>query len=276
MHKWLGIVHSDSEPDSSDSEHDLFDASDNAAARAKAAAYADDIASRAWGLSHRDRAGLASGALPLTAAATVHFQEELGQQRRVWDCALVLSKFLTNSAYFSSVQFSAIAIVHSGKQDFFAGKRVIELGCGIGVPGLSAALLGASEVVLTDMDVAVPWINVNIAKNGVGAVARAQALMWGPQTDATLGTFDVILCSDLIYGDEELSAALVATIRGLAHATTLVVSAYEARLAGNQGSHFLQAIAATHSVEAVPFEALDPTYRSRNLHVQLLRPRPVT
>lgn len=36
-------------------------------------------------------------------------------------------------------------------QGYFKGKRVIELGCGIGVPGLAAAVLGAQEVVLTDM-----------------------------------------------------------------------------------------------------------------------------
>ncbi|EQC31114.1 hypothetical protein SDRG_11299 [Saprolegnia diclina VS20] len=259
MHKWLGIVHSDSEAESSDSDSDLFDAADNSAQRARAKAYADDIASRRWGLSHRDRAGLAEGQLALTPTIAVAFAEELGQQRRVWDCALVLSKFLTNSAYFAP--------------DYFAGKRVIELGCGIGVPGISAALLGASDVVLTDMAVALPWINVNIAKNRVEHIARAETLLWGPSPSASLGAFDVILCSDLIYGDEELSQLLVATIRALSHATTVVVSAYEARAAGNQGAHFLAAIAASHDVERVPHDALDAVYQSANLHVQLLRPR---
>ena len=33
---------------------------------------------------------------------------------------------------------------------FFAGKRVLELGCGTGLPGIVAARLGASRLVLTD------------------------------------------------------------------------------------------------------------------------------
>ncbi|OQR96701.1 hypothetical protein THRCLA_07195 [Thraustotheca clavata] len=256
MHKWLGIVHSDSEDDNSDSDHDLFDAQDNAQKHLNAKAYADNIAARTWGLSHRDRVGLTSGELKLTTESTVRFQEQLGQQRRVWDCALVLSRFLTNEMYFS--------------KDYFVNKRVIELGCGIGVPGLSCALLGANQVVLTDMEVAIPWIEKNIEYNKVETIVRAQALMWGSPTG--LGSFDVILCSDLIYGDEELSTALMKTIEDLSHAKTQVISAYEARFAGNQGSHFLENMKKTYTIDMVPYENLDSTYRSTNIHVQILRP----
>ncbi|RQM17467.1 hypothetical protein B5M09_007261 [Aphanomyces astaci] len=103
MHKWLGITHSDSEDDSSSSDDDLIDATFDESKRVKAQAYADNIAARSWGLSHRDKAGLSGGQLALTADVTVHFQEELGQQRRVWDCALVVSKFLANPLYFPPV-----------------------------------------------------------------------------------------------------------------------------------------------------------------------------
>ncbi|KAF0691635.1 Aste57867_17165 [Aphanomyces stellatus] len=264
MHKWLGITHSDSESDSSSGEEDIFSESFDDEKLKKASSYAENIAARTWGLSHRDKAGLSEGSLALTQDVSVLFQEELGQQRRVWDCALVLSKFLTHPDYFAP--------------DFFHGKHVIELGCGIGVPGLSAALLGAKQVLLTDMAIAVPWIQVNITKNRLDDTVRAAGLMWGPQAACITGDtpFDVILCSDLIYGDTELAQLLLQTIAALSHASTLVVFAHEARFAGNQGRYFLDTIASTHAVDVVPFDAQDPTYRSTNIHIHLLSPREVS
>jgi 2-polyprenyl-3-methyl-5-hydroxy-6-metoxy-1,4-benzoquinol methylase len=64
------------------------------------------------------------------------------------------------------------------EQDFYCGKRVLELGCGIGVPGLSAALLGAKEVVLTDM-VKKLMIHVNDISRG--------PLSWRMNTKVPLG-----------------------------------------------------------------------------------------
>ncbi|CAK4077144.1 unnamed protein product [Aphanomyces euteiches] len=261
MHKWLGITHSDSEPDESSSgEEDIFTDTFDRERVERAKQYADNIAARPWGLSHRDSAGLSDGRLKLTDDLNVVFQEELGQQRRVWDCALVLSKFLTHSEYFPP--------------GFFQGKRVIELGCGIGVPGLSAARLGAKQVVLTDMDLAVPWIQVNIAKNNLSDTVEAMGLMWGPDSCTKAGgPFDIILCSDLIYGDTELALLLISTISQLSYPSTVVIFAHEARYAGNQGRFFLDEIASSHDVDPVPFDLLDTTYRSTNIFVHLIRQR---
>ncbi|RHY27743.1 hypothetical protein DYB32_006559 [Aphanomyces invadans] len=209
MHKWLGITHSDSEDGSSSSDEDYFDSSFDESKRLKAQAYADNIAARSWGLSHRDKAGLTQSSLALTADVAVHFHEELGQQRRVWDCALVLSKFLANSAYFPP----------------------------------HAAGLDDTRRLYVDVTSAIPR------------------------------PFDVILCSDLIYGDTDLADLLLATIRALSHASTLVVFAHEARYAGNQGRYFLDMIAATHTVDVISYDVLDPIYRATNIHVHLLHPR---
>ncbi|ETW04743.1 hypothetical protein H310_03891 [Aphanomyces invadans] len=123
---------------------------------------------------------------------------------------------------------------------------------------------------------AIPWIDFNISNNTFppGTTVSSLPLMWGPDvTSAIPRPFDVILCSDLIYGDTDLADLLLATIRALSHASTLVVFAHEARYAGNQGRYFLDMIAATHTVDVISYDVLDPIYRATNIHVHLLHPR---
>ncbi|KAE9044058.1 hypothetical protein PR003_g4403 [Phytophthora rubi] len=250
---------------------DLFEESEvQQEKRREAQRYVEQYAERDWGLAARqrrvqgtDKDLVTESTLQLRADKKVVFQEKQGQQAKVWDCALVLSKFLTNDAYFPP--------------DFFVNKRVIELGCGIGVPGLAAAALGAKEVVLTDMDVAIPWIKANIERNQtLGCISdnvRAEALMWGENAPLESLQFDVILCSDLVYGEHNISQKLVQTIVQLSHPDTLVISAHEARFAGDRGGSFFSLLSEQHfKVEQVPRDRLDAVYSAANMHVHLLRP----
>lgn len=60
-----------------------------------------------------------------------------------------------------------------------AGLRVLELGCGLGLVGLAAALCGASEVVLTDSaESSVHSAMTNAALNGLQARVRSSRLDW--------------------------------------------------------------------------------------------------
>ncbi|CAI5732932.1 unnamed protein product [Hyaloperonospora brassicae] len=222
---------------------DLFeDTEAQQAKRRTAEQYVEHYAERDWGLAARQRRVQGAGkdvvtenTFELSPGKNVVFHEKQGQQAKVWDCALVLAKFLANETYFP--------------RGFFADKRVIELGCGIGVPGLAAAALGAKEVLLTDMPLAIAWIQVNIARNqALGCIPSnvcARALLWGDHK--ALGvyrSFDVVLCSDLVYGHGDVSQKLVQTIVQLSHPRTLIVSAHEARLAGDRGAAFFSLLSA--------------------------------
>lgn len=264
---------------------DLFIESDaQLAKRQEAQRFVQQYARREWGLTARqqraagagvgvfgDEDRVSEGSIALCDRKCVRFLEKQGQQAKVWDCALVLAKFLTAPAYFP--------------RGFFVGKRVIELGCGIGVPGLSAAVLGAQEVVLTDLPMAVPWIRANIDANRAGfgpdTTCAAHALMWGePEApdeveSAAEDPFDVILCSDLVYGERSIAQKLVWTLRKLSHADTLVVSAHEARFAGDRGASFFELLAHEgFSVSSIPMDALDAVYRADGIHVHLISPPP--
>ncbi|KAG1690206.1 hypothetical protein DVH05_028279 [Phytophthora capsici] len=250
---------------------DLFEETEaQQAKRREAARYVEQYAEREWGLAARqrrvqggDKDLVTESALELRSDKKIVFQEKQGQQAKVWDCALVLSKFLVNDAFFP--------------RDFFENKRVIELGCGIGVPGLAAAALGSKEVILTDMPMAVPWIQTNIERNEtlgyISVPVRAQGLMWGEKDELESLQFDVILCSDLVYGHRDISQKLVETIMQLSHSNTLIVSAHEARFAGDRGESFFELLSERQfQVEQVPRERLDSVYNAANMHVHLIRP----
>ncbi|KAK1944541.1 Alpha-ketoglutarate-dependent dioxygenase alkB 7 [Phytophthora citrophthora] len=238
--------------------------------RREAARYVEQYAEREWGLTARqrriqggDKDFVTESALELRGGKKIIFQEKQGQQAKVWDCALVLSKFLANDEFFPN--------------GFFENKRVIELGCGIGVPGLAAAALGAKEVTLTDMPMAVPWIQTNIDRNQtlgcISVPVRAQGLMWGEKDELEALQFDVILCSDLVYGHRDISQKLVETILHLSHPNTLIVSAHEARFAGDRGESFFKLLSDQQfQVEQVPRERLDAVYNAANMHMLSSRP----
>ena len=77
-----------------------------------------------------------------------------------------------------------------------AGKRVLELGCGIALPSFAAALAGA-EVVATDWSPdAVALVLTNAATNGIRV--EAAVLDWG-STATDIGRFELVVAADVLY-----------------------------------------------------------------------------
>lgn len=89
------------------------------------------------------------------------------------------------------------------------GKRVLEMGCGIGLASLVLQRRGA-EVVATDMHpLAESFLAYNAALNGLPAVHYRQ-LSWADPLP-TLGDFDMIIASDVLYerGHAELLTEVI-------------------------------------------------------------------
>jgi predicted nicotinamide N-methyase len=101
---------------------------------------------------------------------------------------------------------------------------VLELGSGTGLPGLTAAMSGASSVVLTDLPSCVPFLQKSIEDNAdalpesVRGSVTASSLPWGSpsaiEAVCPLGV-DVILGADLLYNPNTFSS-LLSTISRLA------------------------------------------------------------
>jgi predicted nicotinamide N-methyase len=90
----------------------------------------------------------------------------------------------------------ALAEVMAARAELWPGRRVLELGCGLGLPALVAARLGA-EVTATDFHPHNgPFFLANARENGLDRI-RYERLDW--RLPHLPGDFDIVLGSDLIY-----------------------------------------------------------------------------
>jgi predicted nicotinamide N-methyase len=78
------------------------------------------------------------------------------------------------------------------------GKRVVELGCGLGLPSLSAATVGA-DVLATDWAPdAIALLRENAARNDIGL--RAEIIAWDDPAPLVAGSpWDLVLAADVLY-----------------------------------------------------------------------------
>jgi len=119
--------------------------------------------------------------------------------------------------------------------ELVAGKRVCELGAGIGLAGVTACALGATDVLITDCREAMPLLQMNVEQNAgrVRGTLRAQELLWGDTTRieaAGRRSYDVLLGADIVYHQSpEEVAMLVDTIAALLAPNGVMLLAYEWR-----------------------------------------------
>lgn len=109
---------------------------------------------------------------------------------KVWPGSYILSRHLDQTHVAASV----------------AGGRVLELGAGLGVPGLVTAVAGASEVLLTDLEENLPRLRAAVARNAAVTTAcpqvNVESLDWtvAPLPESlTAKPWDVILAADCVY-----------------------------------------------------------------------------
>ncbi|XP_002119296.2 protein N-lysine methyltransferase METTL21D-like [Ciona intestinalis] len=182
----------------------------------------------------------------------------------VWDAALVLLKYLATP---------------SGRK-YVQNKCVIELGAGTGVVGLSADIVGASKVILTDLPHILPLIDHNIKENtNILAHSKAEisgsTLRWGNTTDIKnilrKHLIDCVLISDCVYYEDGLDNLIETIIIILnSNPSATVLCSYEKRDTGNKIellNKFLTALQDELNVVFVPFSEMDEIYRSDDINI---------
>lgn len=136
-----------------------------------------DFGGAPWSSSDEEEEAGAADALPSDLDA-------LGLD--IWPAAITLCQYIADNPD---------AVLH---------KRVIELGAGVGLPGLLAAKVGAEESIISDYDPSVvSHANEQIEKCGLGDGARACIVDWKvPVADhwpEFRESFDVVMAADVLY-----------------------------------------------------------------------------
>lgn len=110
---------------------------------------------------------------------------------RIWRAAVVATEYLLSPQTPMSISEST---------------SLLELGCGLGLPGMLLHALKGCRVVLTDMDSLVPQLSENLANNFSGSsTIEAYPLDWSRNGVKELllqlsnGSFDVVLNCDCVY-----------------------------------------------------------------------------
>lgn len=154
------------------------------------------------------------------------------------------------------------------------GKRILELGCGIGLASLVLQQRGA-VVVASDMHpLAEPFLAYNAALNALPALHYRQ-LRWDVPLPS-LGQFDLIIASDVLY-ERDHATLLAGVVERHAAPGAEVVVTDPGR--GNS-AHFSRLLAARQFVLAEEFCPMDdddrPPYRGRLLHYTRAAPGSLT
>lgn len=82
--------------------------------------------------------------------------------------------------------------------DALRGKTVLELGAGVGLPGLVAASLGARVTQTDNQELAMSVCQLNAKRNGITSIAfrLVDWVVWDDEAK-----YDVIIGADILYGD---------------------------------------------------------------------------
>ncbi|GAA5131702.1 class I SAM-dependent methyltransferase [Pseudonocardia adelaidensis] len=105
--------------------------------------------------------------------------------------------------YWAELWPSGIELAHAVSERDWTGTYAVELGCGLGLPAVAAALAGA-RVLATDRSAdALAFAAVNAEQNGT-SIETARCSWDEPEELVGRGPFGLVLASDVLYGQRNV------------------------------------------------------------------------
>lgn len=140
-----------------------------------------------------------------------------GRSLRVWrppdmEALIDLDAFAADERipYWADVWESAIVLAEELAAADGAGRSLLELGCGLGLPSLVAAGQGFAVTASDYEEPALEGVRYNAQRNGLGGRVTTQVVDWR-QPPAGLGRFDRVVAADVLY-ETHHAAALAGVI----------------------------------------------------------------
>jgi predicted nicotinamide N-methyase len=150
--------------------------------------------------------------------------------------------------YWAELWPSALALARVIARRPLTGRRVIELGCGLGLPAIAAALAGG-RVLATDWSPDSVAMTVRNARRNEVAL-DAEVFRWDGPPEALGPPWPLVIASDVLY-EERNVAALLDLLPRLAAARGEVWLADPGRA---PAARFLELAAETWRVDAMPHD----------------------
>lgn len=115
--------------------------------------------------------------------------------------------------YWGELWPSAVALARCISREDLRGKRVIELGCGLGLPSVVALARGAAVTASDHYEAALDFVRYNACLN-LDLEPETRLLDWHVPQPEGLGLFDLVLAADVLYETRKppALAALIPTL----------------------------------------------------------------
>jgi predicted nicotinamide N-methyase len=109
--------------------------------------------------------------------------------------------------YWAELWPSGIALARVVEQRVEPDMRVVELGCGLAVPSIAAALAGARALATDWSSDGLAFAAANAARNGA-RIETAQVDWFRPHELVARGPWDLILAADVLYENRNVAPLL--------------------------------------------------------------------
>jgi predicted nicotinamide N-methyase len=109
--------------------------------------------------------------------------------------------------YWAELWASGVRLAAAVADRDVSGLAVLELGCGLGVPSVAAALGGATVLAVDWAQEALDVTQQNAERNGA-SVETLRADWSKPETLLARAPFDLVLCADVLYETRNVDALL--------------------------------------------------------------------